>query len=147
VVCVSIVAHMADVGRAFACCRHPAFADRPLRTWVVRVPLLQELQTFAVIKRIAQTSDRHTTCDSGEVCQGATAPNLTGCASMPAEGHLTVTIHGTDSDIKSYSDLIGILENKPGRIVFNGFPTGVEISHAIVHGWPYPATSDGRCTP
>jgi 2,5-dioxopentanoate dehydrogenase len=61
-------------------------------------------------------------------------------------GHLTATIHGTDSDIKNYSDLIAILENKVGRIVFNGFPTGVEVSHAMVHGGPYPATSDGRST-
>jgi alpha-ketoglutaric semialdehyde dehydrogenase len=62
------------------------------------------------------------------------------------EGHLTATIHGTEQDLLEFSDLIAILERKVGRIVFNGFPTGVEVCHAMVHGGPYPATSDGRST-
>jgi 2,5-dioxopentanoate dehydrogenase len=62
------------------------------------------------------------------------------------EGHLTATIHGTAQDLHDFSDLIAILEGKVGRLVFNGFPTGVEVTHAMVHGGPYPATSDGRST-
>jgi 2,5-dioxopentanoate dehydrogenase len=62
------------------------------------------------------------------------------------EGHLTATIHGTEEDLRDFADLIAILENKVGRMVFNGFPTGVEVTHAMVHGGPYPSTSDGRCT-
>ena len=62
------------------------------------------------------------------------------------EGHLTATIHGTGQDLADYSDLVHILESKVGRIIFNGFPTGVEVSHAMVHGGPYPATSDSRTT-
>lgn len=62
------------------------------------------------------------------------------------EGHLTATIHGTAQDLHDFADLIAILENKVGRLVFNGFPTGVEVTHAMVHGGPYPATSDGRST-
>jgi 2,5-dioxopentanoate dehydrogenase len=62
------------------------------------------------------------------------------------EGHLTATIHGTIEDLRDYSDLIAILEDKVGRLIFNGFPTGVEVSHAMVHGGPFPATSDGRST-
>jgi 2,5-dioxopentanoate dehydrogenase len=62
------------------------------------------------------------------------------------EGHLTATIHGTEDDLREFADLITILENKVGRLVFNGFPTGVEVTHAMVHGGPYPATSDGRST-
>jgi 2,5-dioxopentanoate dehydrogenase len=62
------------------------------------------------------------------------------------EGHLTATIHGTEEDLREFSDLLAILEEKVGRLVFNGFPTGVEVSHAMVHGGPYPATSDGRST-
>jgi NADP-dependent aldehyde dehydrogenase len=62
------------------------------------------------------------------------------------EGHLTATIHGTEDDLREFGDLLEILKNKVGRIVFNGFPTGVELSHATVHGGPYPATSDGRST-
>ena len=61
-------------------------------------------------------------------------------------GHLTAAIHGTEADLHEFSDLIAILKNKVGRLVFNGFPTGVEVSHAMVHGGPYPATSDGRST-
>ncbi len=62
------------------------------------------------------------------------------------EGHLTATIHGTEQDLHEHADLVAILETKVGRLIFNGFPTGVEVSHAVVHGGPYPATSDGRST-
>jgi alpha-ketoglutaric semialdehyde dehydrogenase len=62
------------------------------------------------------------------------------------EGHLTATIHGTADDLRDFAELISILEGKVGRLVFNGFPTGVEVSHAMVHGGPYPSTSDGRST-
>ncbi|MGA2855352.1 MAG: aldehyde dehydrogenase (NADP(+)) [Candidatus Sulfotelmatobacter sp.] len=62
------------------------------------------------------------------------------------EGHLTATIHGTDQDLHEFADLLAILETKVGRLVFNSFPTGVEVTHAMVHGGPYPATSDGRST-
>jgi NADP-dependent aldehyde dehydrogenase len=62
------------------------------------------------------------------------------------EGHLTATIHGTEQDLHEFADLVAILENKVGRLVFNGFPTGVEVTHAMVHGGPYPVTSDGRST-
>lgn len=62
------------------------------------------------------------------------------------EGHLTATIHGTEQDLAGYRDLIEILETKVGRLILNGFPTGVEVCHAMVHGGPYPATSDSRTT-
>lgn len=62
------------------------------------------------------------------------------------EGQLTATIHGTEDDLRANADLIRLLETKAGRLVFNGFPTGVEVGHAMVHGGPYPATSDGRST-
>ena len=42
--------------------------------------------------------------------------------------------------------MLGILETKAGRLLFNGFPTGVEVCHSMVHGGPFPATSDGRST-
>lgn len=60
------------------------------------------------------------------------------------EGQLTATIHGTPEDLTEYNDLIEILETKVGRLIFNGFPTGVEVGDAIVHGGAYPATSDSR---
>src|SRR5213076_2514967 len=58
----------------------------------------------------------------------------------------TATILGEEDDLAANRDLIHILEQKAGRVVFNGFPTGVEVSHAMVHGGPFPATSDGRST-
>ena len=62
------------------------------------------------------------------------------------EGQLTATLHGTDADLAAFADLIAILERKAGRLIVNGFPTGVEVCHAMVHGGPYPATSDSRAT-
>jgi NADP-dependent aldehyde dehydrogenase len=67
-------------------------------------------------------------------------------AARGLEGHLTATVHATEQDLIEFADLIAILERKVGRLVWNGFPTGVEVSHAMVHGGPYPATSDGRST-
>ncbi len=67
-------------------------------------------------------------------------------AAQRLQGHLTATIHGTDEDLAEAQELIRVLETKVGRILFNGFPTGVEVCHAMVHGGPFPATSDGRST-
>lgn len=62
------------------------------------------------------------------------------------EGQLTASVHGTEQDLLDYADLIAILETKVGRLIFNGFSTGVEVCPSMVHGGPYPATSDGRST-
>ena len=62
------------------------------------------------------------------------------------EGQLTATVHATDSDVEDASALLPVLELKAGRVLFNGWPTGVEVGHAMVHGGPYPATSDSRST-
>lgn len=57
------------------------------------------------------------------------------------QGQLTATVYGTEKDLEEYSDLIGILEQKAGRLIINGFPTGVAVTHAMVHGGPFPATT------
>jgi NADP-dependent aldehyde dehydrogenase len=62
------------------------------------------------------------------------------------QGHLTATIHGTAADLEEYRWLISALELKVGRIVINGFPTGVEVCPSMTHGGPYPATTDARST-
>ena len=62
------------------------------------------------------------------------------------EGHLTATIHGTEEDLKDYAELVEILEQKVGRIIFNGFPTGVEVCHSMVHGGPFPSTTAPQTT-
>lgn len=62
------------------------------------------------------------------------------------EGQLTATLHMDEADHAEAAKLVPILEKKVGRILANGWPTGVEVAHAMVHGGPYPATTDGRTT-
>jgi len=62
------------------------------------------------------------------------------------EGSLTATIHGTQKDLEENRALITSLMRKAGRLVHNGFPTGVEVCASMQHGGPYPATSDPRFT-
>ncbi len=62
------------------------------------------------------------------------------------EGHLTATVHGTPEELAEYADLIDLLEQKVGRLLINGFPTGVEVCHAMMHGGPFPASTDSRST-
>jgi NADP-dependent aldehyde dehydrogenase len=62
------------------------------------------------------------------------------------EGQLTATVHFDAGDEPAVAALLPLLERKAGRIVANGWPTGVEVAHAMVHGGPFPATSDGRST-
>jgi NADP-dependent aldehyde dehydrogenase len=62
------------------------------------------------------------------------------------EGQLTASLHVTEEDFAAASGLIPALERKVGRIIINGWPTGVEVGHAVVHGGPYPATSDSKTT-
>ena len=61
-------------------------------------------------------------------------------------GQLTGTVFAANEDIQNFGDCIGQLTGKVGRVVYNGVPTGVEVSHAMVHGGPFPATTDARST-
>ncbi|WP_448108443.1 aldehyde dehydrogenase (NADP(+)) [Pseudomonas azerbaijanoccidentalis] len=61
-------------------------------------------------------------------------------------GQLTATLIGEAQDLRTHADLLAVLEQKVGRVLFNGYPTGVEVCDAMVHGGPYPATSDARGT-
>lgn len=62
------------------------------------------------------------------------------------QGQLTATVHADDGDRAACAELVPILEQKAGRVLFGGFPTGVEVCEAMVHGGPYPATTDSRTT-
>jgi NADP-dependent aldehyde dehydrogenase len=62
------------------------------------------------------------------------------------EGNLTATVHMAAGDEDAAGRLVSALETRVGRILFQGYPTGVEVCQAMVHGGPYPATSDGRGT-
>jgi NADP-dependent aldehyde dehydrogenase len=60
------------------------------------------------------------------------------------EGQLTTTLMATADDIKEFAALAEILQYKSGRYILNGVPTGVEVSLAMQHGGPFPATTDSR---
>ncbi len=62
------------------------------------------------------------------------------------EGQLTATLHLDDADTEVAAKLLPLLERLAGRILANGWPTGVEVTDAQVHGGPFPSTADGRST-
>ena len=62
------------------------------------------------------------------------------------QGQLTATLIGEPADFAAFAELVPLLEHKAGRLLINGYPTGVEVCDAMVHGGPYPATSDARGT-
>lgn len=63
-----------------------------------------------------------------------------------AEGQLTAAMQFDPADAAVASQLLPLLQRKAGRVLANGWPTGLEVTHAMIHGGPYPATSDGRST-
>lgn len=67
-------------------------------------------------------------------------------AILALEGQLTASLHATDEELVSHATLVQALQQRAGRLIFNGYPTGVEVCNSIVHGGPFPATSDGRST-
>ncbi|NKX49751.1 aldehyde dehydrogenase (NADP(+)), partial [Arthrobacter deserti] len=67
-------------------------------------------------------------------------------AARRLEGQLPATLPLTEQDYATAAPLLPVLERKAGRILANGWPTGVEVGHAMVHGGPFPATSDSRTT-
>ncbi len=67
-------------------------------------------------------------------------------AAQNLEGQLTATVHGTTEELRDAARLLELLERKAGRVIINGFPTGVEVCPAMNHGGPYPATTDVRFT-
>jgi alpha-ketoglutaric semialdehyde dehydrogenase len=62
------------------------------------------------------------------------------------EGQLTVSIWGTEADLLNFARLVNELELKAGRIIFNNVPTGVEVTHAMMHGGPFPSTTNSQAT-
>jgi len=128
------------------------------------------LESNAAVKRIAQgqaggeTQGRATlfATDAGSfLADHSLAEEVFGAASLVVrcrdlseiravlgklEGQLTAALHMDAGDHDAARALLPVLERKVGRILVNGFGTGVEVGHAMVHGGPYPATSDGRTT-
>ncbi len=106
-------------------------------SWLLQTSSKNLLANPALGEEVFGPSTLAVTCENGkELLQAA--------AALP--GHLTATIHCTDQDLKDYTDLVPILELKVGRLIINGFPTGVEVCPAMHHGGPFPATTDIRTT-
>ncbi|GAA0641019.1 aldehyde dehydrogenase (NADP(+)) [Sphingomonas ursincola] len=98
------------------------------KDWLAKVELQHEV--FGTSSIVVRCADRH---ELLAVLRGL-------------EGQLTATLHMDEADTDVARALLPVLERKVGRILANGWPTGVEVGHAINHGGPYPATSDGRTT-
>jgi NADP-dependent aldehyde dehydrogenase len=62
------------------------------------------------------------------------------------KGQLTITVMANQEDLDNYRELISLLREKTGRLIFNGVPTGVEVCSSMNHGGPFPATTDSRYT-
>ncbi len=62
------------------------------------------------------------------------------------EGQLTGTIIATDHEIREQSEVVKALRDRVGRLIYNGVPTGVEVAPSMLHGGPYPASTDSRFT-
>jgi len=82
---------------------------------------------------------------SSLMVSGNTKEDLLSVASKIG-GHLTASVFAEEDELEDYRDLILLLEQKVGRLIINGFPTGVEVSHAMNHGGPFPATTNDRTT-
>lgn len=67
-------------------------------------------------------------------------------AARSLAGQLTATVHATHGELAAFADLLSILDRKAGRLLLNGYPTGVEVAPAMQHGGPYPASTDSRFT-
>jgi NADP-dependent aldehyde dehydrogenase len=57
------------------------------------------------------------------------------------DGSLSASVHGTEEDLVEFHPLLSVLQRKAGRLIFNGYPVGIEVCHSIHHGGPYPAAS------
>lgn len=62
------------------------------------------------------------------------------------DGSLSATVHGTEEDLQEYRELIEVLQTKVGRLVINGYPTGLEVCPSLHHGGPYPSTTHSHFT-
>jgi alpha-ketoglutaric semialdehyde dehydrogenase len=105
------------------------------------VLMLVEAQTFLAEPKLAQ----EVFGPFALVVRAKSAAELEALARQ-LDGQLTATLHATDADAELATRLLPLLTRKAGRVLFNGFPTGVEVSPAMQHGGPYPASTDSRFT-
>ncbi len=106
----------------------PFLFETDAETWFARETLAEEV--FGPLGLIVRCRD------AGEMERVARS----------LKGQLTVTLHMDDADAAAARALLPIVERKAGRVLFNGFPTGVEVAEAMVHGGPYPASTNFGAT-
>lgn len=127
-------------------------ADHPGVKEIVRVPAEGTAGGAALYETTAAEVLRDPSALTAEVFGPSTllvvadGPDEVRALAETIEGQLTSTVHAADADLDRHRELLAILERRAGRLIYNGYPTGLEVCPAIVHGGPYPATSDGRST-
>ena len=119
---VGVVARTEPVG---ACAAAPVWFETGARTFLAQPELSAEIfGPSSLVVWCADADEMH-----------AVAEHL--------EGNLTATVHAAGLEAEAVRGLVSVLAARAGRVILNGYPTGLEVSSAIVHGGPYPATSDG----
>ncbi|GGF40574.1 aldehyde dehydrogenase (NADP(+)) [Echinicola rosea] len=107
---------------------HPALALTDLDTWIKEEVLQEEVfGPFGIV--VAYDS-------KDALLQAASS----------LQGQLTITLWAHEDEVADQAALISILQEKCGRLLFGGVPTGVEVGYAMQHGGPFPATTDSRST-
>jgi alpha-ketoglutaric semialdehyde dehydrogenase len=114
---------------------------RAQQTEGAAVLMLVEAQTFLAEPKLAQ----EVFGPFALVVRAKSAAELEALARQ-LDGQLTAALHATAADAEIATRLLPLLTRKAGRVLFNGFPTGVEVSPAMQHGGPYPASTDSRFT-
>lgn len=124
-----LIQELTTCGQASAA-RHakPALFKVSAEEWMATPALQHEVFGAAGIIVVCDSVDEMTTLAEG------------------IEGQLTATLFMDDSDTELAGNLVPILEEKAGRLLVNGYPTGVEVCSAMMHGGPYPASTDTRAT-
>ncbi|GAA1211413.1 aldehyde dehydrogenase (NADP(+)) [Prauserella alba] len=123
---VEVLAQGSESDRPVTC--RPALLATDAERFVADEALQQEVfGSFGIVVRCRDTAQVRTVAEA-------------------LEGQLTATVHTGTGDEDEAAALLPALELVAGRVLFNGWPTGVEVGHAMVHGGPYPSTSDSRTT-
>ncbi len=142
----------ADIARAYAHATEARAREIPLAASAPvpqgASPCLAQTKIFTVCldEFLAKPELAHEVFGPNTLLVHCDAPGDFLRAAHSLEGHLTASVFGTDQDLLAHRDLIHLLEQKAGRLIFNGVPTGVDVGHAMIHGGPYPSTSDSRFT-
>jgi NADP-dependent aldehyde dehydrogenase len=111
---------------------HGAFADTEAQPALLRIAAANFLKNREMGEEIFGPASMVVACDSKEEMLEV---------ARSLAGQLTATVHGTENDLRQHAELFEILKRKAGRVIVNGYPTGLEVCPSIHHGGPYPATT------